>query len=52
MDIETLTLLEGRLSSRALGLVGEWGALHREELLQNWDLARKSAPLKRIEPLE
>lgn len=50
--IETLALLEGRLSPRAHGLVVEWAELHRKELMQNWDLARKSAPLKSIEPLE
>lgn len=50
--IETLALLEGRLSPRAHGLVVEWAELHRKELMQNWDLARTSAPLKSIEPLE
>jgi hypothetical protein len=52
IDIETLTVLEGRLSPRALGLVVEWAALHREELLENWRLARRQASLKRIQPLE
>jgi hypothetical protein len=37
---------------RALALAVEWGALHRDELLENWRLALENAPLKKIEPLE
>jgi hypothetical protein len=50
--IETLAIIEGRLPPRALGLVAEWAALHRQELLEDWQLAREQASLKRIEPLE
>lgn len=50
--IETLTLAQGYLSPRALGLVTEWAAIHREELRENWELARNRAPLKKIQPLE
>jgi hypothetical protein len=50
--IETLTILQGRLSPRTLGLVMEWAALHQEELRENWALARAQAPLKKIAPLE
>jgi hypothetical protein len=50
--IETLQVLRGRLSPRALGLVMEWTALHQEELLKNWELARSQAPLNEIEPLK
>jgi hypothetical protein len=50
--IGALTLLQGRLSPRALGLVVEWAALHRDELTENWELARRQASLNRIEPLE
>jgi len=49
--IESLTLLEGRLSPRALGLVMEWASTHQNELLQDWNLARDHAPLRPIEPL-
>ena len=52
MAIETLTLLEGDLPPRALGLVSEWGALHRDELREDWTLAEQRAPLKKIQPLE
>jgi hypothetical protein len=50
--IESPTLLEGELSPRALGLVMEWAALHRQELLDDWNLAREQRPLNRIAPLE
>jgi len=50
--IETLSLIAGRLPPRVLGLVMEWAALHRAELLDDWDLARGKAELKKIAPLE
>ena len=45
-------LLAGHLTPKALGLVTEWAALHREELLADWQLAREQQPLNKIEPLE
>jgi hypothetical protein len=50
--IETLGTLRGDLSPRALGLVTEWAALHRKELIEDWELARAQAELKPIAPLE
>jgi hypothetical protein len=50
--IETLSVMRGSLSPRALGLVVEWAAQHREELIENWNLARAHASLKAISPLE
>jgi hypothetical protein len=50
--IEPPGLLEGQLSPRTLGLVSEWAALHRNELLANWSRARQQEPLTRIAPLE
>lgn len=52
VGIQTLTVLQGRLSPRVLGLVMEWAALHQAELMSNWDLARQQAPLQSIQPLE
>jgi hypothetical protein len=49
--IDSLHLLAGHLPPRALGLVMEWAALHQAELLEDWELARKQAPLKPIQPL-
>lgn len=50
--IETLALLRGHLSPRALGLVAEWAAMHRAELIADWNLARAEAVLNPIAPLE
>ena len=45
-------ILSGDLSGRARALVVEWAALHRDELMANWRLARQRKPLTRIDPLE
>lgn len=52
IDIQSLAILEGKLSPRVLGLVIEWAASHQSELLQNWELARQQEPLESIQPLE
>jgi len=39
------------LPRRALSLVREWLASHREELAEDWALALAKKPLKSIEPL-
>ncbi|MGB3513024.1 MAG: DUF4160 domain-containing protein [Microcoleaceae cyanobacterium] len=52
IDIENLSILEGRLTPRILGLVIEWAAIHQRELLENWQRAREQNPLEKIEPLE
>jgi hypothetical protein len=42
----------GSLPRRALSLVREWLAIHRQELLNNWENAQKREPMQPIEPLE
>ena len=44
--------IHGQFPARALRLVLEWANLHREELIENWELARQGQPLRRIAPLE
>lgn len=44
-------LIAGTLPNRALALVTEWARLHEEELLVNWEQARRQEPLQPIEPL-
>ena len=51
VEIQT-GVVSGRFPTRALGLVLEWAGVHRDELLENWDLSRQGQPLKRIAPLE
>jgi hypothetical protein len=50
--IETLSVFEGNMPPRALGLVMEWAALHQRELLEVWNLAAQNQPLHKIAPLE
>ncbi|HEX9670390.1 MAG TPA: DUF4160 domain-containing protein [Thermoanaerobaculia bacterium] len=50
--VESLTILRGHLSPRVLGLVVEWAAAHKAELLEDWQLARDEQPLMKIAPLE
>jgi Domain of unknown function (DUF4160) len=52
IDIKNLSILEGKLSPKVLGLVIEWAALHQTELLENWQLARQNRPLNPVRPLE
>ena len=51
ISIDTLEMLRGRLPRRRLALVREWAELHVDELLVNWELARRKQPLNSIEPL-
>lgn len=50
--IERLDVLSGSLPPRALGLVLEWGALHRAELFEDWQLLRSALPARPIPPLQ
>ncbi len=45
-------LITGSFPKRALKLVLEWYELHVNELLEDWELAEKHKPLKKIKPLE
>lgn len=37
VDIQTGEVLEGHLPPKALGMVREWAALHKEDLLRMWE---------------
>jgi hypothetical protein len=52
IGIETLEVLKGRLSRRALNLVLDWAEIHRAPLLENWRLSEAGRPLNEIRPLE
>lgn len=45
------SVLASRLEPRALALVLEWAALHRDELHANWERARRGEQLAAIAPL-
>ena len=44
-------IIGGELPPRVLGIVTEWTALHKVELMDNWERARQQESLKDIEPL-
>jgi hypothetical protein len=45
------TVLAGSLEHRALQFVREWANLRHEEIMANWERARKNEPLLGIPPL-
>jgi hypothetical protein len=49
--ISDMSVMNGALPPRALGIVMEWASLHQKELIQNWELAINCKPLLPIEPL-
>ena len=51
IDIEKNEIIGGELPPRVLGFVIEWTALHKVELMDNWERARQQVSLKDIEPL-
>jgi hypothetical protein len=51
VSIKDLALLEGELPPRVLGLVIEWGELHKNELLENWNSVKQNGKWFKIEPL-
>ncbi|MEK7395419.1 MAG: DUF4160 domain-containing protein [Candidatus Poribacteria bacterium] len=50
-SITDLRLIEGSLPKRVISLVLEWAFEHREELIQDWELAMAKEPLRKIPPL-
>ena len=42
---------KGNLPNRQLKFVLAWCELHREELMQNWELSKDGKPLNEIAPL-
>ena len=51
VDVET-GVVHGDFPKRSMRLVLEWLDLHKNEILEDWDLVRSGRPAKRIAPLE
>ena len=51
VDIHTLGIIEGKIATRALGLVTEWAVEHQAELAEAWRRAASGEPIVRIAPL-
>ena len=50
VDLEG-SLIAGSLPRRTLALVAEWAPQHRDDLLANWERARRDEPLQPVAPL-
>jgi hypothetical protein len=50
VDIQT-GLVNGKMSKRALKMIFEWLDLHKDELMQDWELAQNRKALLKIDPL-
>jgi hypothetical protein len=51
ISIKDLSLLEGDLPGRVLGLVIEWAQLHKDELLNDWNEVKETGKWFKIAPL-
>jgi hypothetical protein len=51
IDMEKNEIIGGELPPRVLGIVTEWSAIHKAELMDNWERARQQEILKDIAPL-
>jgi len=56
-DFKALVTIEegickGEMPKRALKMIFDWLELHKEELMEDWDLAQKGEKLNKIEPLK
>ena len=51
-EIDSFSILRGRLSPRARGLIVEWAALHQAELREAWSRASNLESPRKIPPLD
>lgn len=51
IDIQDGVVSRGSLPNRQLKFVLAWAELHKDELMQNWELAADDKPLNPISPL-
>jgi hypothetical protein len=51
VEILTSEIIAGSLPLGAHSLVSQWVSLHRDELLDAWEIARALKPPRKIEPL-
>jgi Domain of unknown function (DUF4160) len=52
IDIVTLSILSGHLPRRAMALTLERAVMHREALMEDWQLCAANQSPKRIPPLD
>lgn len=52
ITIENLSVVENGIPDKQLKMLLGWAALHQEELMENWELAKNNQELFDIEPLK
>lgn len=54
IGIENFAVIKGKFPPKALSMVMEWAAIHREDLLKNWNNLNENNPasFEKIEPLK
>lgn len=52
VDISTCEILKGDLPKKQARLVTAWAEIHKEELLADWEVAKRGEMPFRIEPLK
>lgn len=51
VEIQSSTIYRGFLPNKQLKLVLAWCEIHKDELMQNWELSKCNKPLNNISPL-
>jgi len=51
IEINTLSVIDGKVPPRILGLALEWAEMHKEELIEDWDLIQSTGKYNKIQPL-
>ncbi len=51
VDINKGRIIEGAFPTRQLKFVLAWAEIHKDELIENWNLAMGDNPLNKISPL-
>lgn len=51
VNIQEGYIMRGSLPNRQLRFVLAWNEMHKDELMQNWELAKDQQPLNNVSPL-
>ncbi len=51
ISISDLRLISGCLPKRIISLILEWAFEHRDDLMEDWELASAKKPLRSVPPL-
>ena len=51
LNVDTLSVIAGKLPARAMSLVMEWASVHRQELKEAWEKAQNLEQPGNIDPL-